>query len=78
MRYVEVDLAGVGLRLDGRPVLRSIDWRIRPGERWALMGANGAGKTLLLKLIAGDVWPTPGRGRRAYRWRETATAQGTR
>lgn len=69
MRYVEVDLAGVGLRLDGRPVLRSIDWRIRPGERWVLMGANGAGKTLLLKLIAGDVWPTPGRGRRSYRWR---------
>jgi molybdate transport system ATP-binding protein len=34
VRYVEVDLAGVGLRLDGRPVLRSIDWRIRPGERF--------------------------------------------
>ncbi len=69
MRYVEVELAGVGLRLHGRTVLRSIDWRIRPGERWVLMGANGAGKTLLLKLIAGDIWPTPGRGRRLYRWR---------
>jgi molybdate transport system ATP-binding protein len=68
VRYVEVDLDGVGLRLGGRSVLRSIDWRIRPGERWVLMGANGSGKTLLLKLIAGDIWPTPGRGRRTYRW----------
>jgi molybdate transport system ATP-binding protein len=66
---VEVELAGVGLRLDGRAVLRAIDWRIRAGERWVLMGANGAGKTLLLKLLAGDVWPTAGRGRRVYRWR---------
>ncbi|MCC7463081.1 MAG: ATP-binding cassette domain-containing protein [Gammaproteobacteria bacterium] len=63
---VEVELAGVGLRLHGHVVLRAIDWRIRAGERWVLMGANGAGKTLLLKLVAGDVWPTPGRGRRVY------------
>lgn len=69
MNHVEVDLAGVGLRLGGRDVLRSITWRIRSGERWVLMGANGAGKTQLLKLVAGDVWPTPGRGRRHYRWK---------
>jgi molybdate transport system ATP-binding protein len=75
VRYVEVDLDGVGLRLGGRSVLRSIDWRIRPGERWVLMGANGSGKTLLLKLIAGDVWPTPGLGRRGYRWRNERFAE---
>jgi molybdate transport system ATP-binding protein len=49
------------LVLAGKPVLRGIDWRIRPGERWVLMGPNGAGKTQLLKLLAGDVWPTPTR-----------------
>jgi len=59
----------VALSLDGRPVLRAIDWRIRPGERWALTGHNGAGKTQLLKLLAGDVWPTAGRGRRHYLFR---------
>jgi molybdate transport system ATP-binding protein len=66
---VEVELTGVAVRLGGRAVLRSIDWRIRAGERWLLLGANGAGKTLLLKLLAGDIWPTAGRGRREYRWR---------
>lgn len=69
MTHVEVDLADVGLRLGGREVLRSITWRIRSGERWVLMGANGAGKTQLLKLVAGDVWPTPGCGRRHYCWK---------
>jgi len=51
-------------------VLEDVSWTIRPGERWVLAGANGAGKTQLLKLIAGSVWPTPtGREVRRYRWR---------
>jgi molybdate transport system ATP-binding protein len=41
-------------------VLRDISWCLNPGERWALLGDNGAGKTQLLKLLSGDVWPTPG------------------
>ncbi len=60
------------MRLDrnGRRVLEDVSWTIRPGERWVLVGANGAGKTQLLKLIAGSVWPTPtGRDVRQYRWR---------
>ncbi|MFI4891672.1 MAG: ATP-binding cassette domain-containing protein [Steroidobacterales bacterium] len=45
-----------------------MSWRLRPGERWALIGANGAGKTQLLKLLAADVWPTPtGREELIYR-----------
>jgi molybdate transport system ATP-binding protein len=52
----------------GRRVLRDVRWRIRPGERWLVFGANGAGKTQLLKLVAGHVWPTPtGREQRLYR-----------
>ena len=66
-RSLTVDLEHVALDRGGRRILRDINWRIRPGERWALLGANGAGKTQLLKLIAGDVWPTPTRrGRRSY------------
>ncbi len=41
---------------------------LEPAEHWALVGSNGSGKTQLLKVIAGDVWPTPtGRERLVYR-----------
>ncbi|MHB8813250.1 MAG: ATP-binding cassette domain-containing protein [Steroidobacteraceae bacterium] len=69
-RYVEVRLEGVRLDRNARRVLDDVTWTIRPGERWVLAGANGAGKTQLLKLVAGSVWPTPtGREVRHYRWK---------
>ena len=68
--YLAVDLAHIGLVRGGRRVLRDLNWRIRPGQHWVLQGANGAGKTQLLKLIAGDVWPQPlPAARRVYRLR---------
>ena len=44
----------------GRPVLRGLDLRIDPGERIALLGANGNGKSTFAKLLA-DLLP-PERG----------------
>jgi molybdate transport system ATP-binding protein len=58
-------LHAVSVRRGHKWVLRDISWRLRPGERWALLGDNGAGKTQLLKLLSGDVWPTPGKERAA-------------
>ena len=58
-RYIEVRLARLSLHRGGRTVLKGISWTIRPGERWVLAGANAAGKTQLLKLVAGIVWPAP-------------------
>ncbi|MFG2409037.1 ABC transporter ATP-binding protein [Streptomyces brevispora] len=37
----------------GDPVLRKVDLEVRDGERVALVGASGAGKTTLAKVIAG-------------------------
>lgn len=61
MNYLSVELARIDLARGDARVLRDVAWRVRPGERWALLGPNGAGKTQLLKLLAGDVWPTPKR-----------------
>lgn len=41
-------------------VLQGISFRIRPGERWALVGENGAGKTTLIKLLLRLYEPTRG------------------
>ena len=51
----------------GRPVLRGIDLRLDPGERVALLGANGNGKSTFARLLAGLLAPERGsltRGRK--------------
>ena len=37
----------------GRPILKGIDWRVDPGQHWAILGPNGCGKTSLINLITG-------------------------
>jgi molybdate transport system ATP-binding protein len=58
-----VSLCGAGVRRGNQWVLRDITWKLVPGGRWVLLGENGAGKTQLLKLVSGLVWPTPGGSR---------------
>jgi molybdate transport system ATP-binding protein len=60
-----IELSDCSLIFDEHRVLDEISFTLRLGERWALVGANGSGKTMLLKMLRGDVWPTPtGRERR--------------
>ena len=64
-----VTLRRIDLDRGERAVLRDVNWRIKAGQRWLLVGGNGAGKTQLLKLLAGSVWPKPtGRELRRYRF----------
>jgi molybdate transport system ATP-binding protein len=67
---MDIRLRQVSVRRASRWVLRDVSWGLLAGERWALVGANGAGKTQLLKLLAADTWPTPtGREGLEYRLR---------
>jgi len=62
-----ISLSNCSIILDGKPALDDASFALRRGERWALVGPNGSGKTLLLKLLRGDMWPTPvGPERREY------------
>ena len=55
-----IRLRAVAHRFGGTTVLRGVDLRVDPGERVAITGANGVGKTTLLKLIAGLLRPDTG------------------
>ena len=51
-----------GLRVSrGRTaILRGIDWTVRLGEHWVILGPNGSGKTSLLSALTGYLMPTAG------------------
>lgn len=53
-------LDAVSLSFGHVPLLERADLRIEPGERIALIGRNGSGKSSLLKIISGDIAPDAG------------------
>ena len=57
---VVLELAGVDLVRDDRTILGGIDWRVRRGERWAVLGPNGSGKTSLCRIASLYVHPSRG------------------
>jgi ATP-binding cassette subfamily F protein uup len=58
-----VDVEDADLVRGDRRLLSHATWRIGPGDRMALVGVNGAGKTSVLRLLAGEIEPSGGRVR---------------
>ena len=55
-----VEVRGLVVRRAGRSILGPLDWTVRAGERWVVLGPNGSGKTTLLSTIGLELWPTAG------------------
>jgi ATPase subunit of ABC transporter with duplicated ATPase domains len=51
-----------------KPVLSNLSFNVEAGERIAIIGVNGIGKTTLLRCLAGDLQPTSG----SIEWVENA------
>lgn len=49
-----VTMRNVTIKYGDKTILNKINWQVKQGERWALLGHNGAGKSTLLSLINGD------------------------
>jgi ATP-binding cassette subfamily F protein 3 len=56
-------LEHLGHRFDGPFLFREVSLQLQRGERVALVGANGSGKSTMLKLISGQLVPAEGQVR---------------
>ena len=52
--------SGLSVERDGL-ILRDVDWTVRKGEHWVILGANGSGKSTLLNVFNAFMAPTTGR-----------------
>ena len=55
-----LSVRNVSLRFRGPPLLDDVTFHVEAGQRVGLLGRNGAGKTSLLKLLAGRLEPDAG------------------
>jgi len=55
-----IEAAGLAAGYDGRPAISGVSFCLRPGERMALLGPNGGGKTTLLRALLGELRPLTG------------------
>ena len=47
-----LDVRSLGLAASGRAPVLALDWQVRAGERWCVIGRNAAGKSTLLRALA--------------------------
>ena len=55
-----LELTNVGLVRDGAVILDGINWTVSDGERWIVLGANGSGKTSLIRIASLYLHPSTG------------------
>ena len=63
-----LEVAGLGKGYDGTPLFSGLDLMIEVGERVAVIGPNGIGKSTLLRTLVGDLMPDSG----SVKWSENA------
>lgn len=51
---------GLCIERDRTVILQDVHWSVERGQHWAILGANGSGKTSLLSALTGYLMPTRG------------------
>ncbi len=55
-----IEATGLAVGYGGEPAISAVSFALRPGERMALLGPNGGGKTTLLRALLGELQPLGG------------------
>jgi ATP-binding cassette subfamily F protein 3 len=55
-----IDLSNLSLQFNGKYLFKDVNYRISSGDKISLVGANGTGKSSLLKIISGQLQPESG------------------
>ncbi|MCL5030576.1 MAG: ABC-F family ATP-binding cassette domain-containing protein [Bacteroidetes bacterium] len=56
-----IDLSNISLQFNGKYLFKDVNYKINSGDRISLVGANGTGKSSLLKIINGEFQPESGK-----------------
>ena len=57
---IVLKVSGLGVRRGSTAILEGVDWTVRKGEHWIILGANGSGKTSILSALTAYLTPTTG------------------
>jgi ABC-type molybdenum transport system, ATPase component/photorepair protein PhrA len=77
-----LSVENLSIRRGNSTIVESIDWTVRNSEHWVILGANGSGKTSLLRALGGYLTPSEGTVRLLGEtfgeadWRELRTRLG--
>lgn len=55
-----LELSHIRLFRGTTTIIQDLSWSIGRGEHWAVLGPNGSGKTSLLNIVSGTLWPSAG------------------
>jgi len=55
-----LEISNLRIQRGGTLTLDNVSWRVERGQHWAILGANGSGKTSLLSALTGYLMPTAG------------------
>src|SRR5438045_703269 len=59
-RKVVLEVCNLHVRRGKTTILGCVSWRVERGQHWAILGANGSGKTSLLSALTGYLTPSGG------------------
>ena len=55
-----ISLDHVSYIRNGKYILKDVNWHVKRGEHWVILGPNGSGKTTTLNMVNGYIFPSEG------------------